>query len=66
MILPLALEPDFQKNRKDIEELQRLEIVGRYYYQVGRIVASLEKDDELQEAFNILLDKPRYESILKP
>ena len=59
-------ENDLVKNRKDIEELLRLEIVGRYYYQVGRIVASLEKDDELQEAFRILLDKNRYESILKP
>ena len=59
-------ENDLVKNRKDIEELLRLEIVGRYYYQVGRIVASLEKDDELQEAFKILLDKPRYKSILKP
>ena len=59
-------ENDLLKNRKDIEELLRLEIVGRYYYQVGRIVASLENDDELQEAFKILLDTPRYESILKP
>lgn len=59
-------ENDLLKNRKDIEELLRLEIVGRYYYQVGRIMATLENDDELQEAFKILLDKPRYESILKP
>ena len=59
-------ENDLVKNRKDIEELLRLEIVGRYYYQVGRIIASLENDDELHEAFQILLDKKRYESILKP
>ena len=59
-------ENDLVKNRKDIEELLRLEIVGRYYYQVGRIVASLENDDELKEAFRILLDKSRYDSILKP
>ena len=59
-------ENDLLKNRKDIEDLLRLEIVSRYYYQVGRIIASLENDDDLQEAFNILLDKKRYESILKP
>ena len=59
-------ENDLVKNRKDIEELLRLEIVGRYYYQVGRIIASLENDDELHEAFQILLDKKRYQSILKP
>ncbi len=59
-------ENDLVKNRKDIEELLRLEIVGRYYYQVGRIVGSLENDKDLKEAFQILLDKNRYESILKP
>ena len=59
-------ENDLIKNRKDIEDLLRLEIVGRYYYQVGRIIASLENDDELQKAFEILLDKKQYESILKP
>ena len=57
---------DLVKNRKDIEELLRLEIVGRYYYQVGRIIASLENDEDLEEAFDILLNKNRYESILKP
>ena len=59
-------ENDLTKNRADIEDLLRLEIVGRYYYQVGRIMASLENDPDLKEAFNILLDQKRYQSILKP
>ncbi len=59
-------ENDLTKNRADIEDLLRLEIVGRYYYQVGRIMASLENDPELKEAFSILLDQNRYQSILKP
>lgn len=59
-------ENDLTKNRTDIEDLLRLEIVGRYYYQVGRIVASLENDPDLKEAFDILLDQKRYQSILKP
>ncbi|MCR4848958.1 MAG: S41 family peptidase [Bacteroidales bacterium] len=59
-------ENDLVKNRADIEDLLRLEIVGRYYYQTGRIVASLEDDKDLQAAFEILLDKKRYESILRP
>ena len=59
-------ENDLVKNRKDIEDLLRLEIVSRYYFQVGRIEASLTNDDDLKEAFNILLDKERYDSILKP
>ena len=59
-------ENDLVKNRADIEDLLRLEIVGRYYYQVGRIIASLENDEDLKEAFDILLDQNRYKSILKP
>ena len=59
-------ENDLVKNRADIEDLLRLEIVSRYYYQVGRIEASLTNDDDLNEAFDILLNKERYESILKP
>ena len=59
-------ENDLIKNRRDIEELLRLEIVGRYYYQVGRIMASLENDEDLEEAFNVLLNKNKYESILRP
>lgn len=59
-------ENDLLKNRADIEELLRLEIVGRYYYQVGRIIASLQNDPDLKEAFNILLNQDRYQSLLKP
>ena len=59
-------ENDLIKNRADIGDLLRLEIVGRYYYQVGRIIASLENDEDLKEAFDILLDQNRYKSILKP
>ena len=59
-------ENDLVKNRMEIEDLLRLEIVGRYYFQVGRIEASLLNDDDLDEAFDILLNKERYESILKP
>ena len=59
-------ENDLVKNREDIEDLLRLEIVGRYYYQTGRIVASLDDDKDLHAAFEILLDQQRYESILKP
>ena len=58
---------DLLNNRKDIEELLRAEIVGRYYYQKGRIVAGLQNDPDLQRAFEILLDtngKDEYHSIL--
>ncbi len=58
---------DLINNRKDIEELLRSEIVGRYYYQKGRIVASLNDDPDLKRAFEILLNtngKDEYHNIL--
>jgi carboxyl-terminal processing protease len=60
-------DKDLLSNRKDIEELLRSEIVGRYYYQKGRIVASLNDDPDLKRAFEILLNtngKDEYHSIL--
>ena len=60
-------ENDLINNRKDIEELLRSEIVGRYYYQKGRIIASLQDDSDLKRAFEILLNtngKDEYHSIL--
>ena len=58
---------DLVKNRKDIEELLRSEIVGRYYYQKGRIIANLKDDPDLDRAFEILLNtngKDEYHKIL--
>ena len=58
---------DLVSNRKDIEELLRSEIVSRYYFQKGRIVASLKDDPDLERAFEILLNtngQDEYHSIL--
>ena len=58
---------DLQKNRKDIEELLVSEIVARYYYQRGRIIAALQNDPDLERAFEILLNtngKNEYKTIL--
>lgn len=41
-------------NRKEIEEMLRTEIVSRYYYQKGRIIAALDSDPELEKAFKII------------
>lgn len=57
---------DLQKHRNEIEELLKMEIVQRYYYQKGKIIAALQDDSELQTAFEILLDQSRYEQILSP
>ncbi|MBZ0241651.1 MAG: S41 family peptidase [Bacteroidales bacterium] len=57
---------DLQKHRGEIEELLKMEIVQRYYYQKGKIIAALQNDPELQTAFDILLDQSRYQQILSP
>ncbi|MDY0076219.1 MAG: S41 family peptidase [Bacteroidales bacterium] len=57
---------DLQKHRGEIEELLKMEIVQRYYYQKGKIISALQDDPELQTAFDILLDESRYQQILSP
>lgn len=55
---------DIIKHRKEIEEILMLEIVGRYYHQKGRIIASLRNDPDLNKAFEIILDEEQYNNIL--
>lgn len=55
---------DIDKNRSEIEEMLRIEIVTRYYYQHGKIESSLVNDPEISEAIKILNNKPLYSSIL--
>lgn len=56
---------DLYKYRAEIEELLHVEIATRYYYQKGKIRASLVNDKELKEARAILSDRNRYEELLK-
>ncbi len=55
---------DLQKFRKQIEDLLRVEIVGRYYYQKGKVQSSLENDKDLAEAIKTLKDNELYKSVL--
>ena len=55
---------DLQKNREDISELLKSEILTRYYYEKGRIEGMLEDDKEVKAAVEILSDKDRYNNIL--
>ena len=41
-------DKDLLSNRKDIEELLRSEIVGRYYYQKGRYLMAIEQVDSAE------------------
>ena len=56
---------DLLNNRKEIEQLLKYEIVSRYYYQKGRIIATLEDDNELEKAFEVILNQEEYKNILK-
>ena len=59
---------DLINNRKEIAEILKLEIVGRYYFQKGKIISTLKDDIELNRAVEILLNtngEKEYESLLK-
>ena len=55
---------DLVDNRDEIEDLLKYEIVSRYYYQKGRIIATLEDDPELKRAFEVILNQEEYKKIL--
>lgn len=59
---------DLINNKEEISEILKMEIVGRYYFQKGKIISSLKDDPELNRAVEILLDSNgdnEYENILK-
>jgi carboxyl-terminal processing protease len=57
-------ERDLQKFKPELTELLEDEIIGRYYFQTGRIEKSLVDDPFILEAVKILNDQPRYKTIL--
>jgi carboxyl-terminal processing protease len=56
---------DLQKFKDEITELIEGEIASRYYYQNGRLEASLEKDVEVNEAIKLFRDPSKYNAIVK-
>lgn len=57
---------DLQLFREDIQKVLENEIVSRYFFQRGRIEATLSSDSAVIEAKNVLSDTERYRNILKP
>ncbi len=55
---------DLQKYKDEIIKLITEEIASRYYYQEGRIQASLRDDIQIEKAIEILKDQDKYTSIL--
>lgn len=57
-------EEDLVTFRDEISKQLKIEIVSRYYYQKGKIRASLRNDPEIKEAIDIIDDPVTYQSIL--
>jgi carboxyl-terminal processing protease len=55
---------DFTEFKTEIKVLLEAEISSRYYYQGGRVAASLKDDPDLKEALVIIKDTKRYTGIL--
>ncbi len=64
--LEQAKSQDLQTYKKEICGYLASEIAVRYYYQKGRIMNILSDDPDIAVAKSILLDNPRYRSILSP
>lgn len=55
---------DLDKNRTEIAELLKAELLARYYYQKGRIEGSLTADKDVKKAVEILNDAAQYKKLL--
>jgi carboxyl-terminal processing protease len=55
---------DLIKYKPEIKQFLEEEIASRYYFQNGRLEASLKEDVELEEAVNILNNKERYDKLI--
>ncbi len=58
------LDRDLDTFRDELSELLAIEIAKRYYYQKGEIIETIKWDEGLKEAYAILGDKARYNTIL--
>ena len=57
-------QQDVKRYKDEIVQLLEEEIISRYYFQTGRIKASLEHDTEVKKAIEVLLDQSQYTGIL--
>jgi len=63
--LVLDKSGDLMKFKDEIKEILENEIISRYYFQKGRIQASLNNDPTVSKAIEILGNKEIYTGILK-
>ncbi len=55
---------DIRQYKDEIKGLLKYEILERFYYDKGRLEASLNDDPDIQEAFSLFGDMNRYNEIL--
>ncbi len=55
---------DLQESRNELSRILKQEIVTRYYYEEGRVIASLKDDPEIKKATEILRNSETYRAIL--
>jgi len=55
---------DLDRNKDVIKRVIASDIVAAYYYQAGNVENALRYDNQVQEAFQLINDKARYQAIL--
>jgi len=55
---------DLKKYKEQVTELLKMEIVTRYFYQKGKIEATLKDDPDLASAISTINDPEKYSAIL--
>ena len=57
---------DFDKNKAEIEEFLRLEIVSHYYLRRGKAEAALRTDKDVEKALWLFENMSEYQAVLQP
>ena len=60
------LVKDLDLAKTSLMQVLQSDIVTAYYYQRGAVENGLQADKQVQAAFDLLADKARYDSILRP
>jgi len=58
-------EKDMFEFKDEIKLLLKMEIASRYYYQRGKVIATLKEDPEINEAVALLKNSGRYNGMLQ-
>jgi len=57
---------DLYKNKEEVKQLVEEEIVSRYYYQKGRLEATLDGDTVIKRALVLFKDMNAFNALLNP